>query len=252
MKSEAWKIHLTWLNGSRQCNSRYTQLKLTNQPKVSPMNKTYYYACALYVIWFVISLAATLWLFYIYAHSKMYWYIYIEWDSEQNFLCPHHHHSWPQLQMVSQHSSSFPPLPNRKSKAGLSKCHPESDVNNSQAKKKSSKDFTSYADGNEVADHIDGATHCPKRPGVGSGGWVLKLENIRMALKKQMAQPQQVIGVAEDLPDNPLAPSKKQKQRKAKGSLWQACVWAVLIFPTVKWSSTTVPLCSTTRPSSPG
>lgn len=129
-------------------------------------------------------------------------------------------------EMASQRFGNFPSSPpNKRSKAkrSRSKRRSEDDADNSRAKNKRSKDLTSLADGHEpeVEGRASDASR-PKRSGAGSGGRVMQLEKIGMVLEKPLvtARPRQLMDIADDLPDNPLAPPKKQKQRKAKVSLW--------------------------------
>jgi hypothetical protein len=147
-------------------------------------------------------------------------YIYILRISRYS-VCPHpplFRVSCLRTEMASQRFGNFPPSPNKKSKAkrSRSKRRSDDDADNSRVKTKRSKDPVSVtvADGNEAAR--------PKRSGAGSGGRVTQLEKIGMALGKPLAaaRSRQVTDLAEDLPDNPLAPPKKQKRRKAKVRLW--------------------------------
>jgi hypothetical protein len=116
--------------------------------------------------------------------------------------------------MASQRLLNFPPSPNKKRKAKRSKRRPEDNVDSSFTKR--SKHFDPYADGNEAED-----ARRSKRSGAGSGGRISQLEKIGSALEKSKAPSRNVMGISEDLPDNPLAPPKKQKRGKAKVSVCQ-------------------------------
>lgn len=109
---------------------------------------------------------------------------------------------------------NFPPSPNKKQRARKrSRRGPEDDVDSSCAKR--NKHFDPYENGNEADD-----AGRPKRSGAGSGGRISQLEKIGSALEKSKAPSRNVMGISEDLPDNPLAPPKKQKRRNAKVSVW--------------------------------
>lgn len=179
----------------------------------------------------MISLAAILRLFYVHAYSELVHSVLDTYILNEGglSLCSR---SQSFMASTADGVAVFPTLTKEEVKG--KECHPESDIDDSQAKKnKSSKDFISPMHGNE-GDHTREATRCTQRSGAGSGGQVSQLEKIRMVLEKPTAWPQKVMDIAEDLPDNLLAPLKKQKHRKAKVSLWQACMQILLIFLIVK------------------
>ena len=121
--------------------------------------------------------------------------------------------------MASQRPGHFPLSPTKKSKTKRSKRRPEDDANNSQPSrpKKNKRDSQVVGNAEEAA-----SSEGPRRSGragAGTGGRAAQLEKVGNVLKEKLAhRPQRVVAATESLPDNPFAPPKKQRRRKAKVS----------------------------------
>ena len=123
--------------------------------------------------------------------------------------------------MASQRLGPFPLSPTKKSKTKRSKRRPEDDVDNSQSsrskKNKRCKDSQAVGNAEETASHEE--PRRSNRTGAGTGGWVAQLEKVANVLEERSGRrPQKVMTMAESLPENPLAPPKKQGRKKAKVS----------------------------------
>ena len=123
--------------------------------------------------------------------------------------------------MASQRLGPFPLSPTKKSKTKHSKRRPEDDIDNSQSsrpkKNKRCKDSQTVGNAEEAASHEE--PRRSNRSGAGTGGRVAQLEKVANVLEERSGwRPQKVATMAESLPDNPLAPPKKQRRKKAKVS----------------------------------
>ena len=122
--------------------------------------------------------------------------------------------------MASQHPGRFPPSPTKKS-SKRPKCHPGGDVDGSSRPSKSKKNKPckdSWATGGTEENASHQEPRRSGRTGAGTGGRVVQLEKVGTALEERSVRPQKVTTIPESLPDNPLAPPKKQRRRKAKAS----------------------------------
>ena len=84
-------------------------------------------------------------------------------------------------------------------------------------KNKWCKDSQAVGNAEETVSHEE--PHHSNRMGAGTGRWVAQLEKVANVLEERSGQqPQKVMTMAESLPENLLAPPKKQRHKKAKVS----------------------------------